>query len=88
MTATTAGATSYFNPIRKGNIATDEAVYDRMTGAPLRFEVVNGRVARGRRRGADSSGEYIQVHLARPVPPGEEGRVGSTRRMRIRRAIS
>src|SRR6187200_2874410 len=32
VTATTAGATKYFNPIRRGSIATDEAVYDRMTG--------------------------------------------------------
>ncbi|MFN8575049.1 MAG: hypothetical protein U0132_23555 [Gemmatimonadaceae bacterium] len=76
VTATTAGATSYFNPIRKGSIATDEAVYDRMTGAPLRFEVVNGRVARaGGVLGADSTGDYIQVHLARPVPAGGEGRI-------------
>ncbi len=76
VTATTAGATSYFNPIRKGSIATDEAVFDRMTGSPLRFEVVNGRVARaGGVLNADTTGEYIQVHLGRPVPPGGEGRI-------------
>src|SRR5512132_1834963 len=74
VTATTPGATKYFNPIRKGSIATDEAVYDRMTGAPLKFEVVNGNVARANGvTGADSTGEYIMVHLARPVPDGGDG---------------
>src|SRR4026208_373133 len=64
VTATTPGATSYFNPIRKGSIATDEAGYDRMSGAPLKFEVVGGLVARaGGVRGADSTGEYIAVRL-------------------------
>lgn len=76
VTATTPGATRYFNPIRRGSIATDEAVFDRMTGEPLRFEVVRGDVARaGGVRGADSTSEYIMVHLARPVPPGGEARI-------------
>src|SRR6476659_10891503 len=47
VTATTAGATYYFNPIRRGSVASDERVTDRATGAPLRFGVVNGTVARG-----------------------------------------
>ena len=60
VTVTTAGATAYFNPIRKGSVATDEAVFDRMTGASLRFDVVNGMVARaGGVLGADSTQEYI-----------------------------
>src|SRR5688500_17812797 len=46
VTATAAGATKYFNPIRRGSIATDESVIDRMTGQPLKFEVVRGDVAR------------------------------------------
>lgn len=76
VTATTAGATKYFNPIRRGSIATDESVTDRMTGQPLRFEVVRGDVARaGGVRGADSTGEYIMVHLSRPVPAGGEQRI-------------
>jgi len=60
VTATTPGAAYYFNPIRKGSEATDEAVYDRMTGKPLRFEVVSG---------------HIKVHLPRPVPSGGELRL-------------
>jgi hypothetical protein len=76
VTATTAGATKYFNPIRRGSIATDESVLDRMSGQPLRFEVVKGDVARaGGVRGADSTGEYIMVHLARTVPAGGEQRI-------------
>jgi hypothetical protein len=71
VTATTPGATRYFNPIRRGSIATDERVLDRMTGAALTFEVVKGDVARaGGVRGAAADGEYIMVHLPRPVPSG------------------
>jgi len=76
VTATTAGATRYFNVIRKGSVATDERVTDRMTGKPLAFQVVSGSVARaGGVVNADPSGEYIQVSLARPVPHDGEGRI-------------
>lgn len=76
VTATTPGAMRYFNPIRKGSIATDEAVYDRMTGEKLRFEVVSGRVAReGGVMRADTTGEYIMVHLPRAVPTDGEVRL-------------
>src|SRR5947209_4242328 len=46
VTATTAGAKYYFNPIRKGSVASDEAVYDAMSGEALRFEIVTGEEAR------------------------------------------
>jgi hypothetical protein len=77
VTATAAGARYYFNPIRRGSIASDERVIDRATGKPLRFDVVNGTVARaGGVRNADSTQEYIRVTLARPVPAdGGEARV-------------
>ena len=77
VTATTPGATHYFNPIRKGSVATDERVSDRATGQPLPFDVVPGAVARaGGVRNADTTGEYIRVTLARPVAPdGGEARV-------------
>jgi hypothetical protein len=77
VTATTAGATYYFNPIRKGSIATDEHVSDRATGRPLVFDVVGQSVASaGGVRGNDTTQTYIRVKLARPVPPdGGEGRV-------------
>lgn len=77
VTATTAGATHYFNPIRAGSIATDEHVSDRATGKPLVFDVVGAAVARaGGVRVSDSSQQYIRVTLARPVPAnGGEARV-------------
>ena len=77
VTATTPGARYYFNPIRKGSVASDERVTDRATGAALAFDVVNGNVAKaGGVRGADSTHEYIRVTLPRPVPPdGGEVRV-------------
>lgn len=76
VTATTAGASRYFNPIRKGSVASDEAVADRMTGAPLRFEIVPGRTARDNGLpSADTTGEYIMVHLPRPVPTEGEVRL-------------
>lgn len=76
VTATTAGATHFFNPIRKGSVASDEHVYDRSTGEPLSFDVVNGDVARaGGVRGAVSTSQYIRVRLARAVPAEGEARI-------------
>jgi hypothetical protein len=76
VSATTPGARWYFNPIRKGSVATDERVVDRATGRPLRFEVVGGAVARaGGVRNADSTQEYLRVTLARPVPDSGEARI-------------
>ena len=62
-------ATAFFNPIRKGSVATDERVFDRATGKPLAFEVVSG--AKARESGlsdADPDTDYIRIALARPVP--------------------
>ncbi len=76
VTATTPGARFYFNPIRQGSEASDESVVDRMTGQPLKFEVVTGDVARADgQRGASAESLYIKVHLARPVPEGGEARI-------------
>jgi hypothetical protein len=69
VTATTAGATSYFNPIRKGSEASDEAVSDRTTGKPLSFALVSG--ADARREGfadAELEVQFLRVRLPRPVP--------------------
>jgi len=77
VTATTPGATSFYNPIRKGSTASDEAVFDSMTGAPLKFEVVSGADARKDplMPGADAATNFIKITLARPVPPEGQGRV-------------
>jgi hypothetical protein len=72
VTATTPGATYFFNAIRKGSVASDESVKDLATGKPLVFDVVNGTVARSQGvRGADSTGEYIRVKLLKPVAAKE-----------------
>jgi hypothetical protein len=76
VTATTPGATSFFNPIRKGSTATDEAVVDRLTGRPLVFDVVPGAVAKaGGLADADPDTSYIRITLARPVPKDGETRL-------------
>ena len=77
VTATTAGAKYYFNPIRKGSVASGESVVDLMTGQPLRFEVVSGEqaVKDPLMKGADASENYIKVYLARPVPPEGQARL-------------
>lgn len=76
VTATTAGATQFFNAIRMGSVASDESVFDRATGKPLRFDEVGVDVARaGGVRGGDSLQKYIRVFLARPVPQDGEARI-------------
>ena len=69
VTATTPGATVFYNVIRKGSEASDEAVYDRMTGQRLRFDVVSGSEARAAGlAGADADTSYIRIVLPRAVP--------------------
>jgi hypothetical protein len=77
VTAARPGATAYFNPIRKGSVATEESVTDRATGQPLAFKVVSGDEARaGGLPDADAATDYIKVTLARPVPAdGGGGRI-------------
>ena len=77
VTATTPGATEYFNPIRKGSVASNESVIDVMTGQPLHFEVVSGDEA-GKdplMKSEDTSVDYIKIHFARPVPPEGQARL-------------
>ena len=77
VTATTAGAKYFYNPIRKGSVATDEQVLDAMSGKPVTFEVVHGTDARKDplMAKADLETDYIKVTLARPVPEHGQGRV-------------
>jgi hypothetical protein len=77
VTATTAGAKFFYNPIRKGSVASDESVYDAMSGKPLQFDVVRGAEARkdALMADADLDTEYIKVTLARPVPENGQGRI-------------
>src|SRR5215472_16844722 len=77
VSAATAGAKVFYNPIRKGSVASDEAVFDAMTGEPLHFEVVSGADARKDplMADADADGSYIKIQLARAVPPEGRGRM-------------
>jgi hypothetical protein len=77
VTATTPGAKYFYNPIRKGSAASDEAVFDSMTGDPLPFEVVSGAEARKDplMSDADADTNFIKISLARPVPADGQGRV-------------
>ena len=76
VTATQPGARYYFNIIRKGSEASDEAVFDLMSGQPLPWKVVTGTEAReAGQKNADPEANYIQVTLARPVPAGGETRL-------------
>ncbi len=77
VTATMTGAIYYFNPIRKGSVATDASVSDRATGKPLVFDVVGSTEARaGGVPSRDTTQTYIRVKLSHPVPAdGGEARV-------------
>jgi hypothetical protein len=77
VTATTAGARFFYNPIRKGSAASDESVYDAMLGTPLHFEIVSGAEAHKDPllSDADLTVNYIKVALARPVPEHGQARV-------------
>ena len=77
VTATTAGAKFFYNPSRKGSVASDESVTDAMTGKPLVFSVVHGSEAKKDplMAKADADTDYIRVALARPVPEHGQGRV-------------
>ena len=77
VTATTAGANYYFNPIRKGSVASDEFVLDVMSGKALRFEVVSGAeaVKDPLLKGEDASVDYIKVYFARPVATDGQARM-------------
>jgi len=77
VTATTAGAKYYFNPIRKGSVASGESVDDVMTGQQLQFEVVSGLEAAKDplMKGQDTSVDYIKVYLQRAVPANGQARL-------------
>lgn len=77
VTATTAGAKYFYNPIRQGSKASDEHVFDAMTGKALAFKIVAGEEAAQDplMAKADPNTQYIRVSLARPVPVHGQGRV-------------
>ncbi|HUG53444.1 MAG TPA: hypothetical protein VMR21_07580 [Vicinamibacteria bacterium] len=76
VTATTPGATRFFNPIRKGSLSSDELVRDRATGKILGLSIVGGKEARaGGLTSALPRERYLAVELPRPVPADGEIRL-------------
>ena len=77
VSAATEGATYFYNQIRPGSEPDVHGVYDRMTGAPLNWQLVKGddALASGLLPNATESSEYIKITLARPVPNSGRGRM-------------
>ncbi len=76
VTATTAGARHYFNPIRLGSEPTVHGVTDLASGKALAWKLVSAEEAAAAGLGeAGHDGQFLQVTLARPVPEGGEGRI-------------
>jgi hypothetical protein len=77
VSAATEGATRYYNPIRKGSDPDVHGVYDRLTGKPLEWSLVDGKDAKasGLLPDAEPDSQYIRVDLARPVPSNGRGRM-------------
>lgn len=76
VSSTEAGATNYYNTLRKGSAHQVDAVIDLATGKQLTWQIVNGVDAK--KSGlADASPDvdYLQVKLSRPVPAGGEYRL-------------
>jgi len=74
VTATTTGARYFWNPIRKGSVASNESVSDPTNGKPLNFIEVSGAEAKANGLGnAELDTRYIQIELPRPVP--KEGEI-------------
>ncbi|MDW3195590.1 MAG: hypothetical protein R8G66_24655 [Cytophagales bacterium] len=76
VSATTTGATYYWNTLRKGSEHEIDQVIDLYSGIDLNWSIVSGTEAKknGHVRAQDD-GEYLQVQLARPVPEGGETRL-------------
>ncbi|MEP5612166.1 MAG: hypothetical protein ABJP45_07945 [Cyclobacteriaceae bacterium] len=76
VSATTAGATYYWNTLRRGSEHTVDEVIDLFSGRALEWEIVEGTVAKlaGNVRASEDT-DYLQIKLARPVPSGGEARI-------------
>jgi hypothetical protein len=77
VSATTPGATRYWNPIRQGSEPVVHGVTDLYTGQPVSHRLVSGREAAAHGlHDAAPDGRYLEIDLARPVPvDGGEARL-------------
>jgi hypothetical protein len=72
------GAEWFFNPIRKGSVASKERVLARASGKELPFDVVSGKEAKSSglvAKDTADDAQFIRVHLPAPVPKGGETRL-------------
>ena len=83
VTATTPGATLFFNPIRKGSVASNEAVFDMMTAAPLKFEQVERRRGEAQRPGGSRRRHRLHSHSSRPRRAGRRRAGASSHRQDV-----
>ncbi len=76
VTSTEAGATTYYNTLRKGSSHKVDAVIDLATGKPLTWQIINGVDAKkAGYNNASADVDYLQVKLSHPVPAGGEYRL-------------
>lgn len=76
LAATTAGARTYFTPVRGDTFVSEVKALDLFTGAKLDVGLVSGADARKNGHpGADPQGSYFAVRLDRPVPEHGEVRL-------------
>jgi hypothetical protein len=72
------GSAYFFNPIRKGSMASKESAIDLASGKPLALATVSGREAKASggvaANTADDAG-FLRVTLLNPVPKGAETRI-------------
>lgn len=76
VTATTAGAAHYFNPIRLGSEPTIHGITNLASGKELPWSLVSAEAAAAAGlSGSGHAGQFLQVTLAHPVPQAGEGRI-------------
>ncbi|MEQ9402050.1 MAG: hypothetical protein RIM99_00580 [Cyclobacteriaceae bacterium] len=76
VSATTEGATYYWNTLRKGSKHKVDEVIDLFSGKKLEWEIVSGSTAKANGHiYAGEDDEYLQIALLRPVPQGGETRL-------------
>ena len=76
VSATKAGATHYWNTLRKGSEHEVGAVFDLYSGKELEWKIVEGETAiTNGHVSANQDTDYLQIKLIRPVPIGGEVRI-------------
>ena len=75
VSATSAAATHYYNPIRVGSEPTVDGVTDLASGAALDWSLIPAAEARAAGLETSHGGRFLRVTLARPVPEGGQGRI-------------